>query len=83
MADNINNKTINAARGFVGNMTLVVCNSHMAETILALLFGVKIYSGSHTSIAFLKLDIRLKHKNIKKYIYKKYETNKSSANSLY
>ena len=55
----------------------------MAETILALFFGVKIYSGSHTSIAFLKLDIRLKYKNIKIYIYKKYKTNKSSANSLY
>ena len=55
----INSEAINAARGFLGNMTLAVGNSHMAETILALLFGVKIYRGSHTSIAVLKLDIRL------------------------
>ena len=61
----INNKTINAARGFLGNMTLVVRNSHLAETILVLLFAVKIYSGSHTSIAVLKLDIKTDSKNRK------------------
>lgn len=46
-------------------MTLAVRNSHIAETILVLLFAVKIYSGSHTSIAVLKLDIKTDSKNRK------------------